>query len=71
MLTKNEDSNILHTSTENANESFSVATKKMPALSVNFMPEVNIPPKEHVTYTKQTQTTQTGTERDGKWLLRL
>ena len=66
MLTKNEDSNILHTSTENANESFSTQAKKMPALSVNFMPEVNIPPKEYVTYTKQTQTTQTGTERDGK-----
>lgn len=48
-------------------ESFSSQPKKIPALSVNTLPDVNIPPKEHVTYTKQTQTIQTN-EREGIFL---
>lgn len=64
VLSKNEDSNILHSNnTESSNELYSTQTKKLPSLSVAILPDVIIPPKEHVTYTKQTQTT--GTERDG------
>ena len=71
LITKSEDTNILHGNTDSANESFSSQPRKLVSLSITFLPEVNIPPKEHVTYTKQTQTTQTGLDRDGNSFLLL
>lgn len=46
--------------------------KKPTALSVHTVQVTNIQPKENVVYTKQTQTTNSGTqhERDGEKLLR-
>lgn len=38
----------------------------MPTLTVVAVQSTNIPPKETVLYTKQTQTTVSGPERDGK-----
>ena len=40
--------------------------KKAPQLSVVSVQSTSIPPKEMVTYTKQTQTAHTTHERDGK-----
>jgi hypothetical protein len=47
---------------------FSVKGKKSQSLSIVNVHVANIQPKENVVYTKQTQTTSTGThhERDGK-----
>lgn len=42
--------------------------KKVPQLTVVPVQTTNIPPKEVVTYTKQTQTTNSGHDvRDGKF----
>lgn len=47
---------------------FSVPVKKKePQLCVVSIQTTNIPPKESVMYTKQTQTTATGHERDGEY----
>lgn len=43
------------------------AKKKEPQLCVVSIQTTNIPPKESVMYTKQTQTTTTGHERDGEY----
>lgn len=52
---------------------FRAKSKKPQALSVVQVQVTNIQPKENVVYTKQTQTTNSGTqhERDGEALSRL
>lgn len=47
---------------------FSGGRKKAVSLSVTTVQATNIPPKETVLYTKQTQTSSTGgVERDGRF----
>ncbi|KYB25072.1 Cytoplasmic dynein 1 intermediate chain-like Protein [Tribolium castaneum] len=60
------DTSLLPHSSPN---NLSHAKKRAPNLSVVQVQSTNIPPKETVLYTKQTQTTATGHERDGKLIL--
>jgi dynein intermediate chain len=78
------DTSLLPNSSPN---NISATKKRTPTLSVVAVQSTNIPPKETVLYTKQTQTTTTGHERDdeynlnpglewedeftGRWLFRL
>ncbi|XP_008198669.1 cytoplasmic dynein 1 intermediate chain isoform X24 [Tribolium castaneum] len=57
------DTSLLPHSSPN---NLSHAKKRAPNLSVVQVQSTNIPPKETVLYTKQTQTTATGHERDGE-----
>jgi dynein intermediate chain len=57
------DTSLLPNSSPN---NISATKKRTPTLSVVAVQSTNIPPKETVLYTKQTQTTTTGHERDGK-----
>jgi dynein intermediate chain len=55
------DTSLLPNSSPN---NISATKKRTPTLSVVAVQSTNIPPKETVLYTKQTQTTTTGHERD-------
>ncbi|XP_068912758.1 cytoplasmic dynein 1 intermediate chain isoform X25 [Tenebrio molitor] len=57
------DTSLLPNSSPN---NISATKKRTPTLSVVAVQSTNIPPKETVLYTKQTQTTTTGHERDGE-----
>ncbi|XP_063906445.1 cytoplasmic dynein 1 intermediate chain isoform X5 [Zophobas morio] len=56
------DTSLLPNSSPN---SLTAIKKRTPTLSVVAVQSTNIPPKEMVLYTKQTQTTTSGHERDG------
>ncbi|XP_068912754.1 cytoplasmic dynein 1 intermediate chain isoform X21 [Tenebrio molitor] len=60
------DTSLLPNSSPN---NISATKKRTPTLSVVAVQSTNIPPKETVLYTKQTQTTTTGHERDDEYNL--
>lgn len=43
--------------------------RRLPTLSVVAVQATNIPPKETVVYTKQTQTATSGHDRDGEYFI--